>query len=188
ESGWSVAFCYRTSADAARETADALRAKGARVIEGPYDVSDPKACEAFVAKVVSDWGRVDALVNGAGPYERVPLLESSVESWHSMFDNNLDPVFYMSRLVAPAMIRQRFGRIVSFSMANADQTIGQPQLTAHYIAKVGVLVLTRTLARVLAPHNITANTVSPGFISSGSAPDEELQKMLKSIPAGYLGE
>jgi 3-oxoacyl-[acyl-carrier protein] reductase len=188
EDGWSVAICYRTSADAGRETAELIREKGARAIEGAYDVSDPKACEALVTRVLAEFGRVDALVNGAGPYERAPLLETSLESWHEMFDNNLHPVFYMSRLVAPAMIQQKWGRIVSFGMANADQMVGQPQLTPHYIAKIGTLVLTRTLARVLAPHNVTANCVSPGFIASGSAPDEELQKMVKNIPAGYVGE
>jgi 3-oxoacyl-[acyl-carrier protein] reductase len=73
-------------------------------------------------------------------------------------------------------------------MANADQMVGQPQLTAHYIAKVGILVLTRSLARILGPYNITVNAISPGFIASGSAPDEELQKMVKNIPAGYVGE
>jgi 3-oxoacyl-[acyl-carrier protein] reductase len=188
EQGYSVAFCYRSSALAARETAEAIRAKGARVIEGRYDVSDASACEALVSRVLSEWGRVDVLINGAGPYVREPLLETSLESWREMFASNLDSVFYMSRLVASPMQEQRSGRIVSFSMANADQMIGQPQLTAHYIAKVGVLILTRSLARILAPHNITVNAISPGFIKSGSAPDEELQKMVKSIPAGYVGE
>jgi len=188
EQGWSVAFCYRTSAEDAQKTAEAMRQKGARVIEGRYDVSDPNACEALVSRVLSEWGRVDALINGAGPYVREPLLETSLESWREMFASNLDSVFYMSRLVARPMQEQRSGRIVSFSMANADQMIGQPQLTAHYIAKVGVLILTRSLARILAPHNVTVNAISPGFIATGSAPDEELQKMVKNIPAGYVGE
>jgi len=188
EQGWSVAFCYRTSAEDAQKTAEAMRQKGARVIEGRYDVSDPNACEALVSRVLSEWGRVDALINGAGPYVREPLLETSLESWREMFASNLDSVFYMSRLVARPMQQQRSGRIVSFSMTNADQMIGQPQLTAHYIAKVGVLILTRSLARILAPHNVTVNAISPGFIATGSAPDEELQKMVKNIPAGYVGE
>ena len=104
-----------------------------------------------------------------------------------MFDNNLHPVFYLSQAVAPGMIKRKGGRIVCFSMANADQLIAQPQLTAHYIAKVGVLIVAKSLARLLAPHGITVNTISPGFVDSGSAPKEELTAMVKRIPAGYVG-
>ena len=104
-----------------------------------------------------------------------------------MFDNNLHSLFYLGKAVSAGMIERTWGRIVSFSMANADQLIAQPQLTAHYIAKVGVLVLTRTWARILAPHGITVNAISPGFIESGSAPKEELAAMAKRIPAGYVG-
>jgi 3-oxoacyl-[acyl-carrier protein] reductase len=96
-------------------------------------------------------------------------------------------VFYLSRIVAAGMTERKWGRIVCFSMANADQLIAQPQLTAHYIAKVGILALARSLARVLAPHGITVNTISPGFVDSGSAPPEELAPMAKRIPAGYIG-
>jgi 3-oxoacyl-[acyl-carrier protein] reductase len=118
----------------------------------------------------------------------VSLLDETAAGWQEMFDNNLHPVFYLSRLVAPSMIERKWGRIISFSMANADQGVAQPQITAHYIAKSGILILSRTLARLLAPHNITVNVVSPGFVNSGSAPEEELQKMLKNIPAGYIGQ
>jgi len=89
--------------------------------------------------------------------------------------------------VVPIMKEQRWGRIICFSMANAEQVIAQPQLTAHYITKVGLLVLTRSLARLVAPHGITVNTISPGFIDSGSAPKEELESAAKRIPAGYVG-
>ena len=72
-------------------------------------------------------------------------------------------------------------------MVNADQHVGQPYVTAHYIAKIGVSVLTRSLAKILAPHGITANTVSPGFIETGSVPQEERSRSFQSIPAGYMG-
>ena len=187
EQGWSVAICYRTSETQASEVADAIRKTKSKALAIKCDVSEPKAAESLVSQVESGWGRIDALINCAGPYHRVNLLEETIEGWHSMFDNNLHPVFYLSRAVAKGMIERKWGRIVCFSMANADQLIAQPQLTAHYIAKVGLLVVARSLARLLAPHGVTVNAISPGFVDSGSAPKDELETMVKRIPAGYLG-
>lgn len=186
--GWRIALCYRTSANDAASAVAEIAAAGGEAFSLQCDVSSPEACASFVDRVVARWGRVDVLVNGAGPYVREPLLEQSLETWHAMFDNNLHPVLYMSRLVAPVMRKGGWGRIVSFGMANADQGVGQTHVTGHYIAKAGVLMLTRSLAKLLAKDGITVNAVSPGFIASGSAPEEELAKMTKSIPAGYVGE
>lgn len=186
-SGWNVAICYRTSAAEAADVADAAKRSGVQGLAVQCDVSDPKAAAAMVERVEKEWGRIDALINGAGPYHRVDLMKETVAGWHAMFDNNLHPVFYLSRAVLPGMIARKWGRIVNFSMANADQMIAQPNLTAHYIAKTGVLVLTRTLAKIAAPHGVTVNAVSPGFIETGSAPPEETAAMAKRIPAGYVG-
>jgi 3-oxoacyl-[acyl-carrier protein] reductase len=187
ENGWSVAICYRNSVKEADEVLADIQRKGSQGLAFRSDVSDPKAAVELVERVKQEWGHVDALINGAGPYHRKPLLEESVEGWKAMFDNNLHPVFYLSQAVAPVMKERNWGRIICFSMANADQLVAQPQLTAHYIAKVGVLVVCRTLARILAPYGITVNAISPGFIDSGSAPKEEVEAMAKRIPAGYVG-
>ena len=186
--GWSVAVCYRTSRADAEATEAALRSRGVRARAHQADVSDPDAAAALVREVESEWGRIDALVHCAGPYHRRPLLQETVDGWREMFDNNLHPVFYLSRLVAAGMRSRRWGRIVTFSMANADQMVGQTEVTAHYIAKAGVLILTRSFARALAADGITVNAISPGFIDSGSAPSSELEAMVKRIPAGYVGE
>jgi 3-oxoacyl-[acyl-carrier protein] reductase len=85
------------------------------------------------------------------------------------------------------MMERRWGRILAFSMANADRLLAQPQVTAHYLAKVGVLGLVRTLSKSLARHQVTVNAVSPGFIDSGSMEAEELKSLAKNIPAGYVG-
>src|SRR5439155_1474421 len=161
--------------------------QGGKALGVQCDVSDPAAAESLVSQAEQKWGRIDALINCDGPYHRVDILKETPEGWREMFANNLDPVFFMSRLVAPGMVERGWGRIIAFSMATADQLVAQPQITAHYIAKAGILVLTRTLARALAPHGITVNAISPGFIDSGSAPPEELESMAKRIPAGYIG-
>jgi len=187
ERGWWIAACYRKSEDDANQLLAMLKERDVNAMSACADVSDPAAAESLVRKVEDAWGRIDALINCAGPYHRVSLLEETIEGWHQMFDNNLHPIFYLSRAVVSGMKERKWGRIVNFGMANADQHVGQPQITAHYIAKSGVLILTRSLAKVLAPHGITVNAVSPGFIESGSAPIEELSKMIKNIPAGYVG-
>ena len=187
EEGWSVAICYRTSAEEGQATQEEIQQQGGDGLAVRCDVSDPEAAEEFVSQVEQKWGQIDALINCAGPYHRINLLNESVEGWHSMFDNNLHPVFYLSRAVAPGMSARKWGRIINFSMAKADQQVAQPNLTAHYIAKVGVLILTRSLARLLARDGITVNAISPGFVDSGSAPKEELESMAKKIPAGYVG-
>jgi 3-oxoacyl-[acyl-carrier protein] reductase len=185
--GWSIAICYRTSEKEADEVLRAIKANGVRGLALQSDVSDPNGAVALIQRVNQEWNRVDALINGAGPYHRVSLLDETQEGWHSMFDNNLHPVFYLSKAVIPIMKERQWGRIVCFSMANAEQLIAQPQLTAHYITKVGLLVLARSLARLVAPHGITVNAISPGFIDSGSAPKAELEAAAKRIPAGYVG-
>jgi 3-oxoacyl-[acyl-carrier protein] reductase len=186
--GWQIAFCYRSSEQDAEDTALLLKRSGVRVLAERCDVSIPEEAASFAQKVEMEFGAVDCLINGAGPYHRVNIWEETVEGWRDMFANNLDSVFYMTRAIAPGMKARRRGRIINFSMANADQMIAQPELTAHYIAKAGVLILTRTLAKTLAPYGITANAISPGFINSGSAPETELAGMVKKIPAGYIGE
>jgi len=185
--GWTVAICYRTSAKEASEVIDTVRKNGAAGLAVECDVSKPDAAVNLIECVQQEFGRIDALINGAGPYHRVSLLKETNEGWHSMFDNNLHPVFYLTQAVIPIMKERKWGRIVSFSMANAEQLIAQPQLTAHYITKVGLLALSRSFAKLIAPDGITMNCISPGFIDSGSAPKDELEKMVKFIPAGYVG-
>ncbi len=187
ERGWIVAACYRKSEKEARELNSALQNMGAGALLVSADVSVPENAEALVRQVEDEYGRIDALINCIGSYHRIHLMQESVEGWHSMFDNNLHPVFYLARAAAPGMIQRKRGRIVNFSMVNADQLVGQPYITAHYIAKIGVIVLTRSLAKILAPHGITANSISPGFLETGSVPQEELSRSFQNIPAGYMG-
>jgi len=185
---WKVALCYRTSQQEAQDVVRTIEEKGGKALAIPCDVSDSTAATQLVQQVESTWGRIDALINGAGPYHRVPLFEETSDGWSEMFTNNLHPIFYLAKAVAPGMKARQSGRIISFSMANADKMEAQPHVTAHYIAKAGVLILTRTLAKILAPDGITVNAISPGFIDSGSAPPGELEGMAKKIPSGYIGK
>jgi len=187
DDGWDIAICYRNSEKEAAETIVEVKKKGRRGFAARCDVSDPGLVQIFVKEVEKELGQIDALINCAGPYHRTDLLKESVAGWNEMFANNLHPVFHLSQLVSSGMIARNWGRIINFSMANADKHEAQTGITAHYIAKSAVLTLTRAFAKKLAPHGITVNAISPGFIDSGSAPPEEFESLIKNIPAGYVG-
>jgi len=187
ERGWSVAIAHRPRQDHAAPTVDEVRAKGVRALAVAGDVSHPEDAATCVRQVEQELGRIDALVHAAGSYHRVDLLAETPEGWEAMFRDNLHSLFYCARAVVPGMVARRQGRIVAFSMAGADAVRAQTHVTAHFIAKMGVQVLIRSLARSLAEHGITANSISPGFVDSGATSPEELERMLPTIPAGRLG-
>ncbi|MFT4543179.1 MAG: 3-oxoacyl-[acyl-carrier protein] reductase [Planctomycetota bacterium] len=186
--GWSVSICYRTSAEDARSAVQEFENAGGRGLAQQADVSDPANCERLVRTTESELGPIDAFIHCAGPYHRVGLLKETHAGWREMFDANLHSAFYLAQLVSPGMQERNWGRILTFGMAGADRLNAQPFVTAHAIAKAGLLALTRTLAKILAANGVTANTISPGFIDSGSAPSEELAHMATKIPAGRIGE
>lgn len=185
--GWAVAVSFRTDAGAAEATRGAIEAAGVPGLALRADLSDPVQVRALVTRVETTWGRLDALVHGAGPYHEGPLLEETPERWRDAFRQNLDPLLFLAQAAAPGMQARRWGRILGLGLATADRLTAQPNVTAYYIAKAGLLVLVRSLAKALASHGITVNAVSPGILETEGRPRPDLDALLPRIPAGHLG-
>jgi 3-oxoacyl-[acyl-carrier protein] reductase len=185
--GWAVAISFRTDARAAEATRAGIEAAGASALALQADLGDAAAARALVARVEATWGRIDALVHGAGPYHDGPLLEETPERWRETFRQNLDPLLFLAQAAAPGMRARRWGRILGLGLATADRLSAQPNVTAYFIAKAGLLVLVRSLAKVLAPHGVTVNAVSPGVLETAGRPRPDLDAVLARIPAGHLG-
>lgn len=183
--GWDVATCFRTSRSDAESFCDEAAQLGARTLARQCDVSEASAVETLISETVEELGGIDAVVNAAGPFHRGSVLQETVKGWREMLGGNLDAVFYTSRFAAPHMVERGWGRILTFSLANADRVAGNTGLTAHFVAKLGVQALTRSLARELAPHGITANCISPGFVDTGEVARDEAARA--GIPAGRIG-
>ena len=183
-----MAVTFRTDARAAEATRAAIESAGVPALALQADLAEAAEARALVARVETAWGRLDVLVHGAGPYHDGPLLEETPERWRETFRQNLDPLLFLAQAAAPGMKARRWGRILGLGLATADRLSAQPNVTAYYIAKAGLLVLVRSLAKVLAPDGITVNTVSPGILETPGYPRPDLEALLQRIPAGHLGQ
>ena len=164
--GRQLMINYRSSREEAYQLREQVRALGVKceVVQG--DVSRMEDCRKIVCETVRQFGRVDMLINNAGPYifERKKLVEYTDEEWRLMIDGNLSSVFYLCREVIPLMRRNKWGRIITFGFNQAGQAAAWMYRGAFASAKVGLVSLTKTLAREESSSGITVNMVCPGDI------------------------
>lgn len=186
--GHPVGFCYGSDAAAARETQQAIEAEGAKAVAVQSDVSDPAAVDAAFGEVEAAFGKVTILVNNAGITRDGLVARMSDEQWRAVIDTNLTGAFNTIRRATPAMMRERYGRIVNVSSV-AGQS-GQAGQANYAAAKAGLLGLSRSIARELAPRHITCNVVAPGPIvtaMTGEMPAEWKDQIESAVPLGRFG-
>lgn len=147
-----------------RSVADSIRAEGGEATAMTVDVRDSAAVRRAVELAVDRYGRLDiAVANAALAGSRAylgPLVEVSDDDWKEIIDVNLTGVFYTARESARAMIPQRSGCIVTIGSVNSF--VPEANVPAYAASKGGVLLLTKSLARDLAPFGIRANGIAPG--------------------------
>jgi 3-oxoacyl-[acyl-carrier protein] reductase len=178
--GWSVAFTYSKSRDAA--LAFESESKGnAAAFEA--DVRDTSACGPVVTKVMDRFGAIDALVNNAGIRRDALLYNMSAEQWNEVLNTNLGGAFATTKAVLPVMMQQRRGAIVNVaSLSGLHGMVGQTNYSA---AKGALIAMTRSLARETARSGIRVNCVAPGFVETDMTGDldaEVKREMIRQIP------
>lgn len=154
------------------------------------DITCKNDVEHLMQQVVSQYGRIDILVNSAGFFPITDALTISSEEWQKVIDINLNGSFWCAQAVAPYMMRQHTGRIIFIT--SGQGLIGIP-LMAHYsAAKGGVMALARALAAEFGAYNITVNTIAPGPTATehilNDFPKEFLEKTQRTIPLRRLGK
>lgn len=128
------------------------------------DVSDPAAVDRMVRDVTRDLGPVSVLVANAAHMVMGAIEDVGADEFWRVVDTNLTGTFSCIRACAPAMVEQRFGRIVSVTSDWGRN--GWPRATAYSASKGGIISLTKAVARELGPHGITVNAVSPGIVDT----------------------
>ena len=188
EAGHRVAFCYSSDDDGAKATRAAVEKAGADTLAVRADIRDPAAVDNAFGEIEHALGPVELLVNNAGTTEDGLVARMSDEQWQSVIDTNLTGAFHTIRRAAPKMMRARWGRIVNISSVSAHR--GGPGQANYAAAKAGLLGLTRSIARELAPRNVTCNVVAPGPIVTSMTEglsDEWQVKAEEAVPLGRFG-
>ncbi len=169
--GAHLLLCTRRSMDLLEETAALAAKSDVRVVTDRCDVTDEGQVQAFVHKGLTEFGRIDVVVNNAGWRARGALLDITTESWNATLATNLHAPFLLCKAVIPSMVEQQWGRIINYSgIANfRGSSGGTPKMACEGF--------TRALAAAYGKDQITANLIGPGSIAVERTPGQE-------IPAG----
>ncbi|HUP62997.1 MAG TPA: 3-oxoacyl-ACP reductase FabG [Thermoanaerobaculia bacterium] len=182
--GWSVAFTYSRSKEAAR--AFEVESKGSAVAF-EADVRDDDASRRVAEEVLAKFGSIEALVNNAGVRRDALMANMTAEQWNEVLDTNLRGAWSMTKAVLPAMMQQRRGAIVNVaSLSGMHGVVGQTNYSA---AKGALIAMTRSLAREIARSGIRANCVAPGLVDTDMIADldpEAKREMIRQIPMRRL--
>lgn len=183
-----VVVNYAGRADAAEETANAIRQIGRRALFYKADVADSQQVHEMVEATLAEFGKIDILVNNAGITRDNLILRMKEEDWDTVMAVNLKSAFNTIKAVARPMVKARAGRIINVSsVVGLYGNAGQANYSA---AKAGLIGLTKTMAKELGPRNITVNAVAPGFIMTDMTENlsiEAREKMTGAIALNRLG-
>ncbi len=173
--------------EALEELAGELRAGGAEAFAVSLDLADPDSIER-AAKAAAEFGRIDILVNNAGITRDGLAMRMKKADWDAVLAANLTGAFLMIQQVLPAMMRNRWGRIINISSVVGETgNAGQ----ANYAAsKAGLIGMTKSIAQEMASRNVTVNAVAPGYIETAmteTLPAEVKEKMIGAIPLRRVG-
>lgn len=188
DAGYTVAVLYKSNQAGAEKTVEKIQRNGGQARAYQLDVTDSTAVTAVTAQITAELGDISVLVNNAGVSEQKLFADITDADWSNMLSVHLNGAFYLSRAVLPAMLHEKYGRIINIA-SMWGETGGSCEV--HYsAAKAGLIGLTKALAKELAPSGITVNAVSPGAVETDMMKmlgREVCESVAEETPVGRLG-
>jgi 3-oxoacyl-[acyl-carrier protein] reductase len=173
--GWAVAAGYRSDADGAAATVEAIERDGGSAFAIGGDVCDPDAMQRVLAEAQEQLGPVLGLVNCAGVTADGLAIQIDDDKWDRVIETNLSAAFRLTRAVIRPMMKARYGRVINIaSVVGPRANAGQANYAA---AKAGLIGMTKTIGVEIARKGVTVNAVAPGFIET---------EMTADVPDGVL--
>jgi 3-oxoacyl-[acyl-carrier protein] reductase len=188
EAGYDVAGCYRSNEADAAETVRLVEAAGGRSVMAPCDVADQSAVERFVQDAERQLAPIATLVNNAGVVRDAPMVMMSCEDWSRVLHTNLTGTWNLCRAVVFRFMKARGGSVINMSsIAGVYGNVGQ---TNYAASKAGIIGLSKSLAKEVAPYGVRVNVVAPGFIETdmtSELPEDRRKQALTRIPLKRFG-
>lgn len=182
--GMALAIHHHTSADGARALQAEVGAEGGRAECFAADLTDAAAARALPERVVEAFGRLDVLVNSAAVMHHLDFERTTPEQYDAILALNLRSVFFCTQGATPALRAAR-GKVVN--LADLAGLQPWPGFAAHSVSKAGVVMLTKVMARSLAPE-VTVNAIAPGAVLVPEEYDAaERERLARAAPLGRLG-
>lgn len=182
--GMSLAIHYHSSADGAEALRDEIRAAGGRAECFDADLTDAAAARALPDRVAGALGGLDVLVNSAAVMHRLAFEETTIAQYDAIMHLNLRAPFFVAQGAAPHL-RRAAGKIVNIGDLGGLEP--WPSYAAHSLSKAGLVMLTRVLARALAP-DVTVNAIAPGTVLVPEGFDRaQRERLVRDTPLGRLG-
>jgi pteridine reductase len=182
--GADVAVHYGKSEAEAREVVAEIEKMGRRTAAFSAELTELPAIQKLVQSVASRFARLDILVNCAANFLETKFGETNEARWDASLDTNLKAPFFCAQAAAPHLAKSGRGVIINF--ADIGGLLGWPEFLPHSISKAGVIMLTRILAKELAP-SVRVNAVAPGTITMPGDPAEWEADFIRRAPLKRTG-
>jgi pteridine reductase len=182
--GADLAIHYGKSAADAREVVGQIHQLGHRAAAFPAELTDVAAIQDLVKDVIAEFGRLDILINTAATFLQTKFGETTEATWDGSLDTNLKAPFFLSQAAAPYLAKSGHGVIINF--ADIGGLLGWRDFLPHSLSKTGVMMLTRILAKELAPA-VRVNAIAPGTITMPGDPPEWQSDYVRLAPLRRTG-
>lgn len=186
KAGYEIIINYAGNEEAANQTVNEIEAIGVSAKAVKFDVSNKTEVETALSAIITDYGRIDVLVNNAGITRDGLFIRMSSDAWEAVINTNLNSAFYVTNPISKIMIKQRTGCIIN--MASIAGVYGNAGQTNYAAAKAGLIGFTKALAKELASRGIRVNAIAPGFIQTDMTKDLNTEKIIEAIPLKTLGK
>jgi gluconate 5-dehydrogenase len=190
EMGANLVLCARKK-ERCEQAAEELKQLGVKTLPLACDVKNPDQVREVVQQTISQFGRIDILINNAGTSWGAPVEEMRLEHWNKVIETNLTGTFLFSQAVGKVMVPQRRGKILNIaSVAGIHGAPPEFQAIGYHASKGGVIAFTKDLACKWGVHNIQVNAIAPGWFPTHMSEvviERNREAFLKKIPLRRFG-